>query len=333
MKPYPDQINAVNAAIKHHRGIISMPTGSGKSKVIQMIVQALKLRTLIIVPTLEIKNQIKELFMGDHHVTVRNIDSNDLIRHTDYDVLIIDEAHHSAAKTYRTLNKHAWTKIYYRFMLTATPFRNDSEEILLFESICGQVIYTLSYKDAVASNYIVPVEAYYLEIPKKDTNAFSYREVYNELVINNEYRNLIISILMAKLRDYSTLCLVREISHGKILEQITGFPFIHGEDDDTRDYIKQFNSGEIKTLIGTTGILGEGIDTKPAEYIIIAGGGKAKSQFMQQIGRAVRTFPGKESAKVILIKDLSHKYLINHFNEQKKILLLEYNVKPVRLTL
>jgi superfamily II DNA or RNA helicase len=333
MKPYPDQINAVNAALKHHRGTISMPTGTGKSLVIRLIIEALGLPTLVVVPTLEIKRQMQYTLSGLKNVTVENIDSKALSSLTTrFSVLILDEAHHAAAKTYHRLNKHKWNGIYYRFMLSATPYRNDTEETLLFEAICGEVIYKLSYRDAIRRSYIAPVEAYYLEVPKQPTDAFSYREVYDQLVIHNETRNLMIGALLGRL-DKPTLCLVREVIHGKILSEMTGFPFVSGEDDESRDYIRQFNSGEIKTLIGTTGILGEGIDSRPAEYVVVAGLGKAKSAFQQQIGRGVRNYPGKDSAKVIIFRDKSHKYLIRHYNAQKKILFDEYGVIPVKLTL
>lgn len=310
-----------------------MPTGTGKSKVIQMIVNAFKLRTLIIVPSLEIKHQLKSLFIGFNYVTVLNIDATELPMHTNYDILIIDECHHAAAKTYRRMNKISWNKIYHRFLFTATPFRNDSEETLLFEAICGQIIFELPYKRAVAMGYIVPVEAYYIDCDTQLTDGFTYREVYNDLVVNNKDRNEKIAVLLNRLKDYSTLCLVREVKHGKKIEVLTGFNFTHGEDDESREFIRQFNSGGIMTLIGTTGIMGEGIDTKPAEYVIIAGGGKAKSQFMQAIGRALRNYPGKTSAKIIIFRDTSHRFMTKHFNLQKKILLDEYGVRLIKLSL
>ena len=333
MKPYLDQNKAVKAALKHHRGIISMPTGTGKTHVARMIIEALGLPTLVVVPTLEIKRQMQYVLSDLNYVTVENIDSNALNSLTmRFSVLILDEAHHAAAKTYRRLNKRVWGGIYYRFMLTATPFRNDDEETLLFEAICGEVIYKLNYIDAITRDYIVPVEAYYLEVPKQATDAFTYREVYDNLVINNETRNIMIGALLGRL-DAPTLCLVKEVAHGKILSELTGFPFISGEDEESRDYIRQFNNGGIKTLIGTTGILGEGIDTKPCEYVVIAGLGKAKSQFQQQIGRAVRKYQDKTSAKVIIFKDRSHRFLMRHYNAQKKILLDEYGVTPLKLEL
>lgn len=333
--PREFQKAALAAAVKSGRGTISACTGSGKSRIIKMLAAYYGLKTLVIVPTLEIKKQLEETLKGLSNTTVENIDSNRLKTLTDFDVLIIDEAHHSASATYRKLNKTVWTKIYYRFFLTATPFRNDDEEQLLLESIAGQVIFDYPYSKAVKDNVVVPVEAYYLEIPKVPVEGYTYRQVYDESVVNNETRNLLISKLLLQLNSVikSTLCLVREIEHGKILSEITGVPFVFGQDEESRDYIRQFNAGEIKVLIGTTGVLSEGVDTKPCEYVIIAGLGKAKSNIMQSIGRGLRNYPGKESAKIILIRDASHKYLLRHFNIQKKILLEEYGSKTVRLEL
>lgn len=333
---YDWQLEALRQARRVGRGIISAPTGSGKSRVIALIAMHLGLKTLVVVPSLEIRKQLSETLKDLKNVTVLNIDSKELQTTTnDYNCLIIDEGHHVAAKTYQKLNKTAWTNIYYRFFLTATPFRNDTEETLLFESIAGSLIYQLSYAEAVEKKYIVPVESYYLECSKQETDAFTWAEVYSQLVVNNAPRNVLICGLLARLHSAqkSTLCLVKEVAHGKILAEMTGLHFVSGADDDSRVYIQQFNKGNIKVLMGTTGILGEGIDTKPAEYIVVAGLGKAKSQFMQAIGRGVRTYPGKESAKIVLIKDKSHKFTLRHYTAQVKILKEEYGTKPEKLEL
>lgn len=329
------------AAIEHaracNRGIIAMPTGTGKSLVIAMLIAERKVKTLVIVPNLSIKHQLIATIarlLGDmNNIQIENIDSAALKCTTDFDMLIIDECHHAAAKTYQRLNKVNWKGIYYRYFFTATPFRNDPEESLLFEGIAGEIIYQLSYKQAVADGSIVPVEAYYIEIPKQKTNADTWAEVYSELVVNNKERNMRIAHLMSTLEAVRipALCLVKEIKHGNILSDMTSIDFANGREESS--YLGEFNCGMINALIGTTGIVGEGVDTKPCEYVIIAGGGKAKSAFMQQVGRAVRTYPGKESAKVILIKDASHKFLSRHFTAQCAILKEEYGITPIKLDL
>lgn len=330
---YQWQIDALESAYDNYRGAIRAPTGTGKSRAMGMIAESFGLKTLWVVPSLEIKKQTITSWGHLKNVMITNIDDPKLEKLTDFDMLLIDECHGAAAKRYHRLNKTAWTGIFYRYAFSATTFRNDPEETLLYESIAGQEIYSLSYADAVASKYIVPIEAYFIETKKQMSDAYTYRQVYNELVVNNTARNTDIAKLLTSLHSSgkSTLCLVKEVAHGNILSEMTGLPFINGADDDSRKYIKRFNEGALKVCISTEGIMGEGVDTKPCEYVVVAGGGKAKSGFMQLCGRAVRNYPGKETAKVILVKDKSHKFLLRHYNAQVKIMKEEYGAIPVKL--
>lgn len=349
--PYEEQTNAALACLNvsnDGRGIISAPTGSGKSLITALIIDKIQVKTLIVVPSLSLKSQLTATLCdwfgkkmvgplnkkgeADKFITVENVDALDTKKILkDVKMVIIDEFHHSASATYRKLNEKSWSKIYYRFGLTATPFRSDDNERLLLESVLSKIIYKIYYTTAVEKKYIVPVEAYYVEIPKSHTNSTKWAGVYSDLVVNNQYRNKIISDLLEKLNNenVASLCLVKEIAHGESLSNTTALSFVHGTGD--RNLIDAFNTQDICTLIGTSGVLGEGIDTKPAEFVIIAGLGKSKNAFMQQVGRCLRTYPGKESGKVIIFKDESHKWTKNHFSEQVKILLDEYGVIPTRL--
>lgn len=335
--PYATQKAAIQALKDEPRGTISMPTGSGKSLVIAMLIAEKALRTLVVVPTLNIKNQLTESlhshFGNTAHITVENIDSAKLKKASDYDMLVVDEGHHAAAKTYHKLNKGPWKNIYHRYFLTATPYRNVASEHLLLKAITGDIVYGLTYIEAVAAGQIVPVESFVVDVPTQNTEAYTYAEVYSQLVVNNGPRNEIIAGMLISLDaiEKATLCLVKEIKHGQILSALTGMPFVCGEDEESKDYIRQFNSGGIRCLIGTNGVLGEGVDTKPAEYVIIAGLGKARSAFQQQVGRGVRKFNDKESAKIILLRDKSHKFTLRHYREQAKILKEEYGTDVVKL--
>lgn len=334
--PRPSQRAAAGEAIEAHRGVIRMPTRAGKSLVMALIISLLQLRTLIIVPSVGLRDQLRkdmlEWFGPTPNIVVENIDSSRLMDLRDFDILILDEAHHAAAKTYRELNKKAWTGIYYRFFFTATPFRSNSEEQLLMESVTGQVVYKMTYQEALAEKCVVPIEAYYVDVPEVEIDSNNWRTVYNEGIVHHEPRNDLIARLMTSLAPAgSVLCLLREIAHGKEIEASTGFPFANGQDGLVRMRILEFNLKETKGLIGTVGVLGEGMTLPPCEYVLIAGGGKSRIQFMQNVGRGVAAIPGKESCKVILFRDTSHKFLRRHFNAQVKTLIEEYNVKPVRL--
>lgn len=335
--PYSEQVEIALLPRKHHRGIISATTGFGKSICMALMVNALQLRTLIVVPNVELKRQLRqtftELFGSLDNITIENIDSSSLDTHTNYDVLIIDEAHHVAARTYRQLNKTAWKGIYYRYFFTATPFRSKTEENMLFESIAGQVIYTVDYKTCVEKGYIVPMEAYFYNVPKSHVEGSNWHQVYGELVVNNDARNQLIASLLISLKaeQKSTLCLVKEIKHGKTLSEHTNIHFASGADEDSKDMIRFFSQKKLNSLIGTTGIVGEGSDTKAAEFIVLTGLGKSKNQFIQNIGRGFRNWPGKESCKIILFLDKSHRWSRDHFKTQCAILLDIYGVLPIEL--
>ncbi len=336
IEPRPSQREALAIALKAHRGVIRMPTRAGKSLVMALLYDSLQLRTLIVVPSVGLRDQLRrdfqEWFGPTPNIVIENIDSTRLMDLTDFDVLILDEAHHAAAKTYRELNKKAWTGIYYRFFFTATPFRSNSEEQLLMESVTGQVIYNMTYQDALKEGCVVPIDAYYVDVPEVQIDSNNWRKVYNEGIVHHDTRNaLISSIMMSLAAQGSVLCLLREIAHGREIEAATGFPFANGADGEVRMRVLEFNLKETRGLVGTVGVLGEGMTLPPCEYVLIAGGGKSRIQFMQNVGRGVAAIPGKESCKVILFRDTSHKFLRKHFNAQVKTLREEYGVRPVKL--
>lgn len=340
--PYLEQQEAATACLEASRGIICMPTGTGKSLVCALIINSLQLKTLIVVPSLELKRQLTDtmvkLFgkevMTKKLITVDNIDALDSSHEeTRYDCLIIDEFHHSASKTYQKLNKKCWNNIFYRFGLTATPWRTDKDENILLTSILESVIYKLSYNTAIAKKYIVPVEAYYYDLPKTQTKSTTWANVYKDLIVNNAHRNATIAQLLTNLNNSKvyTLCLVKQIEHGNILKAATKIPFANGEEDNAGHLISKFNSKGLNSLIGTSGVLGEGVDTVPAEFVILTGLGKSKGQFMQMVGRGVRKCENKASCKIILFRDSSHKWTLQHFNAQVKYLREEYGIVPVKL--
>ncbi len=335
--PRPSQLRAAYNAVRAHRGIIRMPTRSGKSLVMGLLMQELQVRTLIVVPSVGLREQLRkdvvEWFGETPDIVIENIDAAILMDLTDFGMLIVDEAHHTAAKTYRELNRKAWKKIFFRFFFTATPFRANSEEQLLMESVTGEIVFSMSYQDALNEGCVVPVEAYYVDVPEVSIDSNQWRQVYNEGIVHNEGRNELICHVMTALEasGVNVLCLLREIAHGKQIEAATGFPFANGQDGLVRMRILEFNLRETQGLIGTVGVLGEGMTMPPCEYVLIAGGGKSRIQFMQNVGRALGKYPGKESAKIILFRDTSHKFLRRHFNAQIKTLREEYGIKPVKL--
>lgn len=350
--PYPEQIEAAEACQRAGRGIVAAVTALGKSTIAALIVEKVQVKTLIVVPKVGLRKQLTadmvKMFPGNAvgrlkdcpDIAIENVDALDVRGiPTEYQCVIIDEFHHGAAKTYRQLNKKTWGHIYYKFGLTATPFRSDESERLLLESVISQIIYRIPYQLAVDKGYIAPVEAYYVDLDKikMKGDPENFAEVYDELIVDREDRNEIISqvLQLLKAQNIPTLCLVKRIPHGEALQMRTDItiPFVKGENDDNSEVISAFNSGELDMVIGTDGVVGEGMDTKRCEWVILAGGGKSKNGFMQRVGRVLRRSPGKECGRVLLFRDSSHKWLEEHFQACVRYLKEEYGIEPYPLEL
>jgi len=89
-------------------------------------------------------------------------------------------------------------------------------------------------------------------------------------------------------------------------------PFISGKDPafvrkKTIDDMRQGRSG---VMIAST-IADEGLDIKPLQGLILAGGGKSSVKALQRVGRTLRPFKGKYSAEIIDFND-NAKWLIKH---------------------
>lgn len=345
--PYPEQTAAARAAANEHRGIIVAPTGVGKSVMAGLIIDQLHVPTLVVVPSINLKDQLIDRFkqffgklsVGEYAdnrlITVENVDALNLNQTRKFDCVIIDEFHHAAAKTYRELNKKIWCNTYYKFGLTATPFRSKDEEQILMESVLSKVIYEIPYTIAVEKKYIVPMQAFYANVPKQKLkcNEDNWSSVYSAYIVNNAVRNRICMDFIKELytNNISTLVLVKQIDHGhnlvgNLITEGFDIPFAKGDNDDNTGLIADFVNKKFPVLIGT-GVIGEGVDTTACEYVILLGGGKSRNQLMQAVGRGFRNYPGKTGCKIIMFKDPSHKWLKKHFSTCVKTLKEEYGIE------
>ena len=110
-------ITRVHRAWNHHRSVmVQMPTGTGKTHVLASIVSAFSGKVLIVAHRVELVVQIRETVeafrsfasvKNNHLIKVESIQA--VARRIDStlnfipDLVIIDEAHHALAQTYRVL--------------------------------------------------------------------------------------------------------------------------------------------------------------------------------------------------------------------------------------
>jgi superfamily II DNA or RNA helicase len=139
------------------RGVVVLPTGAGKTVVAFMALEQVPVRTLVVVPTIDLLRQWREGLIeraglpaelvgvvggGERRpadVTVITYDSAAMPRRdlSAYGLLIVDEVHHLPAPTYRAIAKRM--QAVWRLGLSATPERSDGAHLDLAELIGPEV--------------------------------------------------------------------------------------------------------------------------------------------------------------------------------------------------
>ncbi|CAA9563536.1 MAG: DNA helicase (Rad25 homolog) [uncultured Thermomicrobiales bacterium] len=159
IKPRVYQTEALAAWLRGAgRGVIVLPTGAGKTVVALMAIERLAVRTLVIVPTIELLGQWRAGIaerLGLHEdevgivgggkrlvrdITVITFDSAAMPSRQlrGFGLLIVDEAHHLPATHYRQIVHKVGAP--YRLGLSATPERQDGRHRDL-DTLLGPVVF------------------------------------------------------------------------------------------------------------------------------------------------------------------------------------------------
>lgn len=344
------QTKIIESCLESKRGVIESATGTGKTRTILELVKKLSLNTLIVVPSTSILYQAYDLFLKafgkrlvgiigdsknqlDKDITIATYQSLEKLKESFWnkiDVLIIDEFHHSAADTFQRLNKKQFQKIYYRFGFTGTNFRNDGTDLAL-QGILSNVIFEYNAVSAINDGYLCPPIFYFydtfhtdnLSLPPSQRKESDWQKEYREKIVENDAYHKQVSDIANQIlsKGTPTIIFVQAIEHGeKLVPLIPNSVFLNGNNDSklNKQVIQDFNAGKINCIIGTS-IIGEGVDTVRAQCGIMAGGGKARSDIIQKIGRLLRPHPDKKFALVVDFVHHNTNFLSKHSKDREKV--------------
>ncbi|MCM1296038.1 MAG: DEAD/DEAH box helicase [Muribaculaceae bacterium] len=221
------------------------------------------------------------------------------------DVIIVDEAHHAAAPTYRKIIEHFSSAAVFGF--TATAHRGDGVGLaavftdLLFERdtlwaienghLCGLECRQVALKYDMGSVRIREDGDFnQADVAKAlSGTAAGVVEVYNRYARGPA---IIFAASLAEVRDITYL-LNKQADH-IIAAAITG------QTRNRAGLLNGFEAGILKVLVNF-GVLTEGVDTCCAETILIARpiAHTNCGLYAQMVGRGLRKYPGKKSCLVI----------------------------------
>ena len=181
------------------RGVVVLPTGSGKSYLATLAIDEVQRSTLVVVPTIDLMTQwvgnLEEAFGGPigmlgggYHevepITVSTYDSAAIHmgRLGDrFGLLIFDEVHHLPGQIYRQGARQSIAP--FRLGLTATPERADGNH-RDFDDLVGPIVYRKSIKE-LSGDILADYEVRTLEVAMNEADRKLYdkeRGIYRGFV-------------------------------------------------------------------------------------------------------------------------------------------------------
>ena len=322
--------NIINKLTEFKSVLFQMPTGTGKNTLFCEIVRKFTTelypdkKVLIITHRKELVEQVFNRLITDFHLTAGIISSNyigfqsspiqvasiqTLVRREEhqkdiFSLVIIDEAHHALASTYRQL----WD--FYpasKFLgVTATPIRTNGQG---FQDLFDKLITTAPIKWFIKNNYLSDVRYYASHTP--DISNIKIRAGdYDETELSEVMQDkAVMADLVQSYIDFAhgkkmIVFAVNRAHSKKIVEKFNSSGFAAQAIDsltptkERREIVDDFRNNKFKILCNVN-IFTEGFDCPDVDAVQLARPTKSLTLFIQQVGRCMRPFQNKEYGVIL----------------------------------
>jgi superfamily II DNA or RNA helicase len=328
----PAQDEAVALASPHDTGVICAPTAFGKTAVGAWLIAHRKVNTLVVVHRQQLLDQWRArlaTFLDQPAASIGQIGGGKATRTGDIDVaviqslhrkgevhdfvaeygqVIIDECHHLSAFTFEQVLKQV--KARYVVGLTATPFRKDGHQPIIFMQ-CGPIRFSLSARKAAESSpfeYSVVPRYTEFSVPAVDAE-ITIQDLYAAMVTDAARNELIIRDLKQAIQSgRSPLLLTGRTDHleefASRLRTVVPNVFIlrGGMGRKQRrialDSLAAVGDEEPRVILATGSYIGEGFDDARLNTLFLAMPVSWKGTLQQYVGRLHRTHHNKKEVRV-----------------------------------
>lgn len=222
----------------------------------------------------------------------------DKFKPDDFDMIITDEAHHAAAKSYRKIYEYFKPRLHLGF--TATPNRGDNVRL---DDIYQDIIFERDIKWAIQNKYLTDIYCMRVnigyDISKVARRMGDFAPGELEEAMNQDVLNNAIAEAYKKYAKGQTLIFACSVDHAEaIAEKIPGAVAVTAKTKNRDELIKKFTNREIPVLVNCM-IFTEGTDMPLVETVMIARPTSNSSLYTQMVGRGLRLYPGKEKLTLI----------------------------------
>jgi superfamily II DNA or RNA helicase len=313
------------AALEQHGNTLGIaPTGAGKTLMLSAVVgEVLKPESKALVlahrDKLTEQNEAKFLKINPHTRTsvfdakTKSFDGqvvfamvqtlsrqSNLTRIPFFDLLVIDEAHHTPSDSYQSIIKkikqnNPAALIY---GVTATPKRSDKKDLSsTFSNVADQI----KISELIASGHLVPPRTFIIDVGtqqdlkkvKKIAGDFDMKaveEIMNKFPITEE----VFSKWQELAGNRKTVIFCSTVAHAKSVAEVFNnrgvkTVLIHGDlsDAEKEKVLFAYEQGDAQVIVNVA-VLTEGWDHQPTSCVILLRLESSKSTLIQIIGRGLR---------------------------------------------
>lgn len=311
------------------KGIVVLPTGTGKTFLSAFDTKKVAGKILFIVHRLDILSQSKEAFekvypketlglltgevkenvnariLFASKDTLRNPETLYKFKADEFDYIIVDEVHHGQAQSYQIILDY-FKANFFMLGLTATPDRMDRKDI--FELFDYQKVFEFTLNEAIEKGFLVPYNYYglkdnidYSQIRYRG-NKYNVADLDRHLIIK-ERNEQILKEYLEKGKSYKAVGFCASIKHANAMAKFfneNGIPSqaITAETPNRDELIKQFRESKF-TVAFTVDLFNEGVDFPDLRVLLFLRPTESKTVFIQQLGRGLRLCNGKENVVIL----------------------------------
>lgn len=228
-----------------------------------------------------------------------------------FDVVIVDEAHHTPAITYATVVNHFHPKLLVG--LTATPFREDTKDVLAFfggtEGHVGKydLAWALRHNKLAFPKYLVLLDDLDQSRIEQLNQGMSISDLDQRLFLHKKDEE-VVRIIEKTVQDKQIpnpkgIVFCRNIAHINYLIQF--FPtgsatFVHSKMTDQQRWqnIRDFREGNYRYIL-VRDLFNEGIDIPETNLLVFMRYTGSHTVWLQQLGRGLRKTPNKDYVHVL----------------------------------
>lgn len=233
------------------------------------------------------------------------------LKDNSFDFVIVDEAHHTPARTYAEVVKSFTPKLL--IGLTATPYRADNKDVISFfggsDGHIGRfdLVWALKHRKLAFPKYLVLLDDLDQEKIDQLDSGLSISDLDKRLFLHKKDQEVVRiiekTVIEKEIEDVKGIVFCRNIQH---MNHLVGFfefgsaTLVHSrmKDQERRENIRNFREGDYKYIL-VCDLFNEGIDIPETNLLVFMRYTGSRTVWLQQLGRGLRKTPNKEYVHVL----------------------------------